>query len=249
MMEDFKQRLLENGYFRQEELVFRDCDREQRVRISALLSKLGAFAGYDYDARGLTHDVLWDNREVFLLSRAALRIHRCPRAGEVLDITTWEDGARAAHMRRNYEMADQTGQVLVSARTDWILVDPVTRKIMRPSAFTAKPLLTSDRPLDCPETRRISLPKEGREILESRAVRWSDLDGNGHLFSGNYGDFIWDALPEDLQVQYPREFQINYSREAVLGDVLRLEGCRGEEGYLVEGLGPRGSCFAALCVF
>ena len=86
MMEDFKQRLLENGYFRQEELVFRDCDREQRVRISALLSKLGAFAGYDYDARGLTHDVLWDNREVFLLSRAALRIHRCPRAGEVLDI-------------------------------------------------------------------------------------------------------------------------------------------------------------------
>ena len=22
-----------------------------------------------------------------------------------------------------------------------------------------------------------------------------------------------------------------------------------EEGYLVEGLGPRGSCFAALCVF
>ena len=80
-------------------------------------------------------------------------------------------------------------------------------------------------------------------------MRWSDLDGNGHLFSGNYGDFIWDALPEDLQVQYPREFQINYSREAVLGDVLRLEGCRGEEGYLVEGLGPRGSCFAALCVF
>ena len=248
-MEDFRQRLLENGYFRQEELVFRDCDREQRARVSTLLSKLGAFAGYDYDARGLTHEVLWNNREVFLLSRAALRIHGVPRAGEVLDITTWENGVKGAHMRRNYEMADGTGRARVSARTDWILVDPVTRKILRPSAFTAKPLLSLGRPLDCPDPRRIAPPKEGREDLGSRTVRWSDLDGNGHLFSGNYGDIVWDALPEDLQARYPREFQINYSREAVLGDTLRLEGCRGEEGYFVEGLGPRGSCFTALCVF
>ena len=64
-------------------------------------------------------------------------------------------------------------------------------------------------------------------------------------YLGRYGI----ALPEDLQIQTPREFQINYSREAVLGDTLRLEGFRGEEGYWVEGLGPRGSCFTALCVF
>lgn len=248
-MEDFKQRLLENGYFRQEELVFWDCDREQRVRIAALLSKMAAFAGYDYDARGLTHDFLWANREVFLLSRAAVRIHECPRAQDVLNITTWENGCKAAHMRRVYEMTDQEGRAKVSARTDWILVDPVTWKILRPSAFTAKPLMDSDRELDCPETRKIVLPRESRETLGTRLVRWSDLDGNGHLFSGNYGDIIWDALPEDLQAQIPREFYINYSREAVLGDELRLEGCRSAEGYLIEGTGPHGICFTALCVF
>lgn len=248
-MESFRQELYENGCFRQEELVFRDCGPDQRVRVSALLSKMASFAGYDYDARGLTHEVLWANREVFLLSRAALKIHDCPRARDVLDITTWEAGAKAAHMGRNYEMRDQAGRVRVSARTDWILVDPETRKILRPSAFTAKPLMTSDRPLDCPETRKILLPKTGREDLGTRTVRWSDLDGNGHLFSGNYGDIIWDALPEDLQPQAPREFYINYSREAVLGDALRLEGVRGEGGYFVEGLGPQGVCFTALCVF
>ena len=87
-MESFKQKLYKNGYFRQEELVFWDCDREQRVRLAALLSRLGAFAGYDYDARGLTHEVLWANREVFLLSRASIKIQDCPHAGDVLDITT-----------------------------------------------------------------------------------------------------------------------------------------------------------------
>lgn len=248
-MEDFKHRLMENGCFRQEELVFWDCDREQRVRISALLSKMAAFAGYDYDARGLTHELLWANREVFLLSRAALKIHSCPHAQDVLNITTWENGVKGAHMRRYYEMAGQDGQVRVAAKTDWILVDPVTRKILRPASFTSKPILTSDRPLDCPEPRKLAMPKEGREDLGVRQIRWSDLDGNGHLFSGNYGDIIWDALPEDLQVQVPKEFYINYSREAVLGDELRLEGFRSGEGYLVEGAGPNGSCFTALCVF
>lgn len=248
-MESFKQELYENGYFRQEELVFRDCDRAQRARVSALLSKMASFAGYDYDARGLTHEVLWAGREAFLLSRAALKIHDCPRARDVLDITTWEAGAKAAHMCRNYEMRDREGRLRVSARTDWILVDPETRKILRPSSFTAKPLMTSDRPLDCPETRKVLFPREGREDLGTRTVRWSDLDGNGHLFSGNYGDVIWDALPEDLQPLVPREFYINYSREAVLGDALRLEGARSGAGYFVEGLGPQGVCFTALCVF
>ena len=60
---------------------------------------------------------------------------------------------------------------------------------------------------------------------------------------------IWDAFPEDLQARAPREFQINYSRDAVVGDVLKLEGFRSEAGYLVEGLGPHGSCFTALCAF
>lgn len=248
-MEDLKQRLYENGYFRQEELGFRDCDREQRARIAALLSKLAAFAGYDYDARGLTHEALRARREVFLLSRAAVRIHDCPRARDLLDITTWEDGAKGAHMRRYYEMRDQEGRVRAAARTDWILVDPVTRKILRPASFTARRPMESDRPLDCPETRKIAPPPEGREDLGTRIVRWSDLDGNGHLYSGNYGDVVWDALPEDLQVRIPREFYINYSREAVLGDVLRLEGCRKDGEYFVEGVGPHGPCFTALCVF
>ena len=223
ILENFKQDLLENGYFRQEELIFADCDRYQRARISGLLNKAAAYAGYDYDARGLTHEMLFEMGEVFLLSRLALRIHRIPMAGEVLDITTMENGAKGAHMQRVYEMADRSGAVCVSIKSDWILVNPATRKIMRPSAFTAK---------------------------GQRTVRWSDLDGNGHLYSANYGDIIWDYLPPTLQERVPREFYINYSHEALLGEGLRLMGYQNpDSSYLVEALTPRGTCFTAQCVF
>ena len=58
--------------------------------------------------------------------------------------------------------------------------------------------------------------------LGQRTVRWSDLDGNGHLYSANYGDIIWDYLPCDLQERTPREFYINYNHEATFGETLRL---------------------------
>lgn len=248
-MEDLKQSLTENSYSRQEELVFWDCDRNKRVRIAALLSKMAVFAGYDYDARGLTHEKLYAMREVFLLSRAALRIHACPRARDVLNITTWENGARGAHMQRVYEMTDQTGRLCVSAKSDWILVDPITRKILRPGSFTAKALTGCPKEIDCPNPQKILLPKEGLEALGVRRVAWSDLDGNGHLYSGNYGDIIWDYLPAGLQERTPQEFYINYSKEATLGEELRLEGFREGETYRMEGLGPGGTCFTALCVF
>lgn len=247
-MSDLKEVLEENSYLRQKQLIFADCDRYQRARVSTLLSIAAAVAGADYDARGLTYDKLYEMREVFLLSRVALRIHRDPRALQTVDVTTWEDGVKGAHMQRVYEIADSEG-VMVSIRSDWILVDPVTRRIMRPGTFTAKKLGTCPKTIDAPEPQKILLPREGLEELGTRKIVWSDLDGNGHVYSGNYGDFVWDYLPADLQEKLPREFFINYSKEATLGQELRLVGFRRDNEYLVEGVGPEGVCFSARCVF
>ena len=108
-------------------------------------------------------------------------------------------------MRRVYEMTDESGNVCVSAKSEWILVDPAERKILRPSSFTGKPLTTCPKSIDCPDCRRIALPQEGTEVLGTRLIRWSDLDGNGHVYSGNYGDIVWDFLPVDLQAAPLRE--------------------------------------------
>ena len=247
-MSDLKEILQENSYMRQHQLIFADCDRYQRARVSTRQCMAAAVAGADCDARGLSSEKLYERREVFLLSRIALRIHRDPKALQVVDVSTWEDGVKGAHMQRVYEITDGEG-LLVSIRSDWILVDPVTRHIMRPGTFTAKKLGICPKPIDAPATRKILMPREGVEELGTRKVVWSDLDGNGHVYSGNYGDFVWDYLPADLQEKLPREFFINYSKEATLGQELRLVGCRQGSDYLMEGLGPEGVCFSAQCVF
>ena len=250
-MRHFEQRLYgEIGYSRQREASFQDCDRNQQMRIGAVLSVLALWGGYDYDARGLTHDKLAELRHVFLLSRAVMKIHRRPVNRDVLTVDTWEDGVRGPHFRRVYKMFDDAGNVLVSAKSDWLLVDPVSRKIERPSAFTAREIPAScGQEIDCPEPKKIRLPSDGLQELGERVIRWSDLDGNGHLFSGNYGDIVWDFLPPDLQSRPVDTFAINYSREVTLGDSLRLAGYLEGNVYRMEGHGPAELCFTAECAF
>ncbi len=249
-MRQFEQHLYEVGYSRQQEVTFQDCDRNKQVRVGALLSVMALYGGYDYDARGLTHEKLTELRQVFLLSRAAIKIHRRPVNREVLTVDTWEDGFRGPHFRRVYRMSDDAGNVLVSAKSDWLLVDPVSRKIERPSAFKAREVpAPGGREIDCPEPKKIRLPADGLEELGERVIRWSDLDGNGHLFSGNYGNIVWDCLPPDLQSRPVDAFFINYSREVTLGDSLRLTGSRAGNVYRMEGRGPAELCFTAECAF
>lgn len=248
-MEDFRQIVTEDSYIRQEEVGFGECDRNENARMSAILNKVAAFGGYDYDARGITREVLIGMGYAFLLSRVAIRVHRRPRYGDVLTTQTWENGAKGAHMQRVFEMHDQTGCLCVSAKSDWILVDPVSHRIQRPRGFTEKSLAGCPNAIDCPEPKKIVLPKEGLEDLGVRKVVWSDLDGNGHLYSGKYGDIVWDYLPEDLQAAAVKEFYINYSKEATLGQQLQMRGFREDNTYRMEGVGENGVCFTALCVY
>lgn len=242
--------MTEDSFSRQEELVFASCDRNQRVRLSTLLSLCASVAGNDYDQRDLPYEKLREEyHQVILLSRITLKMHRYPGDRDILTVTTWENGIRGAHLQRVYEMTDQTGALCVSVRSDWILVDPDSRRILRPSAFTVRRPTLCPKIIDCPECKKVSLPKEGVRELGVRKIVWSDLDGNGHVYSGNYGDIIWDYLPPDLQDAKLRELSLNYSKEATMGEELRLLGVREGTTYWMEAAGPQGACFTCECLF
>ena len=151
-MEDFKQILTEYSYIRQEEVAFGECDRNERIRMSGLLGKVASFGGYDYDARGMTREVLIEMGYAFLLSRVAVNIHHRPKHGDVLTVQTWENGAKGAHMQRVFEMTDQNGHLCISSRSDWVLVDPVNHKIARPRSFVHEEFVPCPKEIDCQQT-------------------------------------------------------------------------------------------------
>lgn len=246
-MDCLRQELTEEKFSRQEELIFRDCDSRGKARLGTLLSLFAATAGHDFAARGLPYEKLFEIRQVILLSRVSLRVQRHPTVDEVVTVTTWEDGVHGAHMGRNFEITGGNGALCVSAKSDWILVDPVDRKILRPETFTGKVLHDCPKAIDAPACRKIRIPSEGCTDLGGRKIVYSDLDCNGHVYSGNYGDIIWDALPEELQSAELLEFSLNYAKEATLGESLKLRGVLDGDTYRMEGLCGAGTCFTCAC--
>ncbi len=189
----FERKLYRNGYSRQMELTFPDCGPDKKARISSLLGWMAIFGGFDYDARGLTRI---DTREESS-RRNMINFIWCVAIRR-------ENGIHGARMRREYRMEYLDGTCAVSGKSEWILADPITRKILRPANFTARELLP--RPdgleIDCPEPEKIRFPDYKNNNIKintgGRIVNWSDLDGNGHVFSGNYADFVWDFLPAGI---------------------------------------------------
>ncbi|MEG2222602.1 MAG: thioesterase [Oscillospiraceae bacterium] len=248
-MESGEAILTESTYSRGRTLDFSNCDRWGRARVSTLLSFLAGVSGEDYDARGLPYERLYALRQTFLLSRVTLHVLRLPRLGEYLRVATWENGAKGVYLLRDYELTDAAGAVCVAARSNWILVNPETRKILRPESFTGKVLGRDQRVPDCPACGKVLAPRDGLEDLGARTMVYSNLDRNGHVYSGNYGDFFWDALPQALQEREPETFSINYHKEARQGETLRLAGARTATGYRMSGEKDDGLCFTADCTW
>lgn len=208
-------------FYRNFYLHFYDCDPKEQAKLSTILKYAAEIAGIDYTSRGYGHQYLWEKGMAFLLSRSNFRIHRMPHADDEILASTWEQGIKGSQFLRDFEFFDKDGALLVSASTTWLLVDPVSRKILRPSAFIGEMPQTPDRLPDCEPAGKLRMPEE-REPLGKRKIRYSDLDGNGHVYNGVYGDIVSDFLPTELMRHQIAEFRINYQTEAVLGEELDI---------------------------
>lgn len=210
-------------FCRDVELSFFDCKANERAKLASVLHYLVDTAGRDYEARGLPRSVLFAHDCAFLVSRLSLRIHRTPVPYDVLTVRTWERGSAGAFVLRDYELLDTSGTLCVSASSAWLIVDPKTRRLHRPSAFTLRQIGTTDYVPDCPPCDKLRAPGE-LAPLGSCEVRFSDLDGNGHVYSGQYGAIAVDCLPAEYRLRDVRDFSINYIKETLPGETLSLTG-------------------------
>ena len=209
---------MEKIFRREQEVHFYDCDPQSRMKISAANRLLADMADAHYAARGMDHRWLWEYGFVFLVSKVSIRFDRLPCPREILTADTWERGIKGASFLRDFEVRDAEGNRVLTACTAWMLVDPATWQVLRPSAFpNAQP---TGIEADCPPCRRLKMD-EGLPVGK-REVRYSDLDANGHVYNAVYSDIAVDVLPEEFRKKQLYTFQINFIHQAVLGDTISL---------------------------
>lgn len=226
-----------------------DVNRERELKLSSQL-KLQQEVGELHLLEGnLPYAKLYDMGMAWVLTRSHAVRHRTPRLEEKVTLTTWSKMIKGAQFFRCYYFQDQEGTPLISAISSFALVDAKTHALLRPTIlndiidFSCQP----DKQISCPLPGR-GKPEGEKVAKDTRPIRYTDIDYNDHLNNTVYADFMEDFFPGNLKEKRIREFEINFLKEAVLGDTLKITVTRQENKYFYSGEHDNGQCFEEWCL-
>lgn len=221
-MTNFKNYLDENNVFHHESMVyFSLCDEKKVLSLAELLRQTSDIAVEDYNEKNISREVLIENGFAILVSRCSFRIHKMPRENQRIVIKTQEEKNEPLQFVRSYEIESEVGEKLVSGLSTWLLVDLNARRILPIKKFTLRVPVTVEKEHDCLPCGKI-VESENAQFIDERVIRFSDIDANGHTNNSRYAAFILDALPREYQTKDFSDFRINFSKEATLGEKLKI---------------------------
>lgn len=211
----------EEVYTKEIWVYYADCDRQKRLKPSALLKYFTESAGQQLVEKGVTYEVLQARKIAFFLSKVVFRIPGEPIRVDgytCITLRTWATGSKGAYFTRDFEILDETGAQRVCGTSYWVVVNPETRSIQKPAAVELG--IPFGKPEESfPETSRLR-PK-APELSYSQEILYSMIDCNGHANNTVYADLAVNAVEEYSGTEL-FEFELHFLRETVQGDHVKL---------------------------
>ena len=162
--------------------------------------------------------------------RHRVQVTRMPGRGETITLETWPMPTTRVAYPRATVAYDEKGQELFRIISLWVIMDLDTRAMILPgkSGVDVEGLICGGE-LAVPG----SLMPKVLENQESRTVRYSDLDRNGHMNNCRYLEWASDLLPSAFHGQHTlTEFTVCYLSEAREGQTLQLQWQQEEDGAI-----------------
>ncbi len=236
--ETFSRRYDDDGFtFHVESRVaYTECGPDGTLSLFDFLRKTTDISSEDIFHRGTSMPFLVEHGFARLLARSVFRFHRMPKINERIEWVTTEWKAESWQFVRDYKVKSESGELLVSGLSKWLLTDFNTRKILPVKAILPfRKLNTEPFDSDSLSCGKILVPDFLEKVGEQKIMH-SHLDGNNHTDNAFYGAFIVNALPAELVCRPLIEFRINYSKELLLGDNVEMFLAKtGENRYVAVG--------------
>ena len=205
-------------------------DRYGRLKISQLLGYLQDVAGEHSALLGTDQNALMDKNLFWAVIRHRVQITRLPGSGEKLRLETWPMPTTRTAYPRSTIAYDEKGNECFRSISLWILMDANTRAMVLPgkSGVEVSGLLRGCE-LQAPSSL---IPKEMGNS-QTRTVRYTDLDINGHMNNCRYPDWVLDLLPAAFHGQHEaRELTLCYMSEVRENEEVALHWDLSEDGVL-----------------
>lgn len=214
-----------NMYRQDFQILSSDVDMSQKLRLSALFTRLQEAAIAHTIELGVTRDKTLDRGLLWAVTQYRVKFHRMPEYDEKVSLLSWPGKTMHLYFPRYFRLVDTRGRVLIDAASLWVLIDRETRGIVFPEEHDIyiREVVTGNELLLPGRLRRTET-----EAVSNFTVPYSYVDLNGHMNNARYYDLAVDRMPDALRSRTPSELTSEHIGEAQLGDLITL-GCSSSE--------------------
>ena len=228
------------------EIKYQEVDGRKRLRLFNLENYLLEVAGTVADELGFGIAVLHPRGLTWILTRLSVEMYELPTHCERVRFETWIESN--AHMLSTRNFRIYSGDRLIGiCKTVWAILDLQKREIVN---YFDDPIFENaidGEVLEMPRVRMTTIPEPTGSMPHK--IVYSDIDYNGHCNSCRYLQAMTDAYLPDYYGKKIR-LDINYSKEAMLGEEMQIYYLVTEEGvqYQMKNEAGETSCSAKLSI-
>lgn len=206
-------------YSKQYTVKSHEADCHGFLRILSLMNILQDIAVENADVLGVGLDVCRVHNLAWVGSNYLLQIKRLPKLHENFTIATWPAEAKLCSAIRDFVVFDESGQVIIKATSQWVLIDIERRRPMPVKKYFDGYETINEHVLNVDFTKMATLPPTS-ELYKYR-VRFDDIDVNKHVNNAVYT--LWAS--ESIEAAYrfdhlPSEIEVCYKKEALYGETV-----------------------------
>lgn len=205
-------------YTYNKKILFSDIDSNSRMTLAGIMNAMQDCVNINSESIGKGIDYLLETRRTWFAISWYIEIDRYPKMFEDVVVKTWPYEFSSSMGFRNVIIEDNKGQVIVAADSIWTLVDLDTGRPIRITEEDSTGYDLEDKyPIENPG-RKIRLPKEF-QLLDTIAVKKSDIDYNGHMSNGKYIQLADEYVPLE---SHPGKIRVEYKSQSRLGELLEV---------------------------
>ena len=228
------------------EIKYQEVDGKKKLRLFNLENYLLEVAGTVADELGFGIQVLHPRGVTWILTRLSVEMYELPTHCEKVRFETWIESN--AHMLSTRDFRIYSGEKLIGqCKSVWAVLDLAKREIVNIFDDPIFEGCVDGEVLDMPRVRMTTIP-EPTGCVPHKVV-YSDIDYNGHCNSCRYLQAMTDAYLPDYYGKKVR-LDINYSKEAMLGETLQTNYLITEDGVQYQQKNEAGetSCSAKITI-
>ncbi len=173
----------------------------------------------------LSKDLLW------VIARTKFTVEKQVERFSTVKVKTWALKPQRLIFRREYLIFDTNGEIAVKGSADWMVIGRKTRALttcgnIYPENAEYKEELALDERL-----KKIKAI-DGDTTYFNVTPAFSDIDLNGHVNNTKYADFAINATNPEKPI---KAFQIDYHKEVLLDEKLKLTAVSNTEKTVISG--------------